>query len=300
MGMKNYHLCPGSCLDPSKYPLEKVDLVLCDPPFKSSKKNYQQIRKKTQNKLKPIATFEDYLEDWGKFCQIIQERLLPSGYFCFKADDYTAREVYPITSQFFQYRYTIVWDKGSIRIGNKWRKRHEIIEIYTQKTEEKQIWNRPINPRLQFFKTIESFFGEEEETAEVLPKWHGKSLGLAFPSILQIHDLNDGEKGTKEKKTHINQTPISLWEPFLKYMSPKNGVILDPFMGSGSVLKAVQYVNYCENWDLDYWGIEIDPEYFKKPDSFFEVLEISERQKEIQKEIEKQRSGKSSFRETCG
>lgn len=56
---------------------------------------------------------------------------------------------------------------------------------------------------------------------------------------------------------HPTVKPTALMEYLCKLITPSGGVILDPFMGSGSTGKA------AVNLDFDFIGIELDPDYFK-------------------------------------
>ena len=56
-------------------------------------------------------------------------------------------------------------------------------------------------------------------------------------------------------KDHPAQKPTDLLQHILS--NHKSGIVLDPFMGTGSIGLA------CKNLGLDYIGIELEPEYYK-------------------------------------
>ncbi len=64
-------------------------------------------------------------------------------------------------------------------------------------------------------------------------------------------------RGTKRRNTHPTVKPVELMKYLCKLITPKNGIILDPFMGSGSTGIAAKIENF------NFIGIEIDEEYFK-------------------------------------
>jgi site-specific DNA-methyltransferase (adenine-specific) len=63
---------------------------------------------------------------------------------------------------------------------------------------------------------------------------------------------------SREGSDHPAVFPVELVEIFIRAYCPPNGVVLDPFMGSGSTAIA------CMNCNLTYVGIEIDPIYHKE------------------------------------
>lgn len=60
-------------------------------------------------------------------------------------------------------------------------------------------------------------------------------------------------KGSHE--SHIAMYPLDLIDTPIKSCCPKNGVVLDPFCGSGTTLQ------YCMEHDINAIGIELNPEY---------------------------------------
>lgn len=68
-------------------------------------------------------------------------------------------------------------------------------------------------------------------------------------------------KETLRKNTHPTVKPTNLMQYLVRLVTPKNGIVLDPFMGSGSTGKAVMYENKERNADYKFIGIEITDEY---------------------------------------
>ena len=63
------------------------------------------------------------------------------------------------------------------------------------------------------------------------------------------------------KNTHPTVKPTELMQYLVRLVSPRNSIILDPFMGSGSTGKAVAYENNERNMDYKFIGIELDDTY---------------------------------------
>ena len=59
----------------------------------------------------------------------------------------------------------------------------------------------------------------------------------------------------KSKNNHPTVKPIALMEYLIKMVTPKGGIVLDPFAGSGSTLVAAKQNGF------QYIGIELTPEY---------------------------------------
>jgi DNA modification methylase len=65
--------------------------------------------------------------------------------------------------------------------------------------------------------------------------------------------------GVQDKTVlHPNQKPVASMAAILHAYCPPSGLVLDPFMGSGSTLRA------AKNLDLRAIGIEIEEGYCKK------------------------------------
>ena len=71
------------------------------------------------------------------------------------------------------------------------------------------------------------------------------------------------DKGTEER-IHVCQKPIQLYEWLLKNYANKNDKIIDTHLGSGSIAIAVEKANRLDKMNLQFVGIEIYKEYYKK------------------------------------
>jgi len=255
----------GSCTDLSLYP-DHIEFTLFDPPFWYEKAQYKQIRKDTQHKMDQIETPppDQYGIWWGEMCALIQERMPQGGWMCYKADSWTAKKTWPISSSYFQYSSEVIWDKIRIGVGVYIRPRHEQIEVYRIEGI-KPYWKyeTSLTKHNQNFKSLLKGTSVAVNTKS---KTHGGSRGIAFESIIDgIPNYNKGVFGeeTTSQDDHINRTPWQLWVPFIDYMCPKEGLVFDPCMGSGSILEAVLALNR-RGARRHYWGIEVDPKIYHK------------------------------------
>lgn len=74
---------------------------------------------------------------------------------------------------------------------------------------------------------------------------------------------NFGERiaNVKRKNTHPTVKSVELMQYLIRLVTPKNGVIMDCFMGSGSTGKATMFENRERNANYKFIGIEMVEEY---------------------------------------
>lgn len=70
-----------------------------------------------------------------------------------------------------------------------------------------------------------------------------------------------GANSSLRKNIHPTVKPTDLMQYLVRLVTPANGVILDPFMGSGSTGKAVMYENNEKNKNYSFIGVEMTNEY---------------------------------------
>ena len=76
-----------------------------------------------------------------------------------------------------------------------------------------------------------------------------------FKSIIYQPKASKSERG--QDNNHPTVKPIALMEYLIKMVTPKGGIVLDPFAGSGTTLVA------CKENGFKYIGIEKEEEYIK-------------------------------------
>ena len=87
----------------------------------------------------------------------------------------------------------------------------------------------------------------------------------------EAEKVNDGRKTeidnpfqrgeTLRKNTHPTVKPIKLIKYLIKLVTPKGGITLDHYNGSGTAGCAVVELNKEENLDIRYIGIDREKEY---------------------------------------
>lgn len=79
-------------------------------------------------------------------------------------------------------------------------------------------------------------------------------LGVVHALLLTLSKIRDAAKTCN---FHSTVKPIKLMEYLIKLVTPPNGTVLDPFMGSGSTGVA------AKNLGFNFTGIEMNEEYFQ-------------------------------------
>ena len=86
--------------------------------------------------------------------------------------------------------------------------------------------------------------------------------GKSNQSSIDIKDVE--QRFTTEcRNIHPTVKPTELMQYLVRLVTPKGGIVLDPFMGSGSTGKATMYENKERKAKYKFIGIELSPEYVK-------------------------------------
>lgn len=98
-----------------------------------------------------------------------------------------------------------------------------------------------------------------------IDKWDGfreyEDLRREYEDLRYVHNLDANHNnvwkstGRNNGKQHPTQKPIDLMERIVKTSSKEGGIILDPFIGSGTTAIA------CINTNRNYIGFELDKHY---------------------------------------
>lgn len=106
----------------------------------------------------------------------------------------------------------------------------------------------------RFFYCAKASNSERNKGLEVMPEI---KCGLFEDDNYAIKTGSGNLRDTKRQNFHPTVKPIKLMEYLCKLITPPKGIILDPFMGSGSTGVA------SKNLGFKFIGIEMNEDYFK-------------------------------------
>jgi DNA modification methylase len=218
----------GDCLDVLKtLPDESVDLVFTDPPYNISSKN--KIFMNYQNGKKANISFDfgewDYNFNIVPFLTECKRILKLNGSIIV----WTSEQLYGEYRKWFQDnmypKQLLVWVKSNPLPQFRLVGYRQSTELMLWATKNK---NKKDNPNF--------IFQSQREMTNVF-----------YAPIV----------GGKERTSHPTQKPLSITEKIIKVHCQNEGVVLDPFAGSGTTLVAAQKLG--RKWI----GIELNPEYIE-------------------------------------
>ena len=263
----NYVFILGDCLEKLKEQKDKtIDTVITSPPYNIGLKYHKYKDKKPR---------EQYLE-WIYDIFVEIKRVLKDDGHIFlnigytNADPWIAMEVAMKLKDLFVLQNKITWVK-SISIGDGADDTHGHF--------------KPINSKRYITPTNEEIFHFTKSGNEALDR---KSIGVPYKYKCNLKERNKKKNKTgelkedkrckgntwfipykticnkKEKGHHPATYPLELVEHCVRLSNKKEGVVLDPFIGSGTTLKAIKNMNENEeNYNLHGIGIDIDEKYLK-------------------------------------
>ncbi|MBX9123696.1 site-specific DNA-methyltransferase [Enterococcus sp. K18_3] len=166
-------------------------------------------------------------------------------------------------------RSDIIWHKPNVipeSVSDRPTKCHEYIFLLSK--SERYFYDHEAIKEESIYREIDSIrgsdgaFGPEQSRireSKGKGEFTGKHGSDAFRKIVERKNKRDVWKVTTKpyKGAHFATYPIDLIEPCILAGCPEDGVVLDPFMGSGTTGAAA--LMHRRN----YIGIELNPEYIE-------------------------------------
>jgi DNA modification methylase len=112
----------------------------------------------------------------------------------------------------------------------------------------------------RFFYCAKASAADRDEGLDAFELKKAAGLPMRSAGVESTGEGLDGTKthrDTKRKNIHPTTKPTTLMRYLCKLITPPGGIILDPFMGSGSTGKAAMYEGF------DFVGVEMMPEYME-------------------------------------
>lgn len=185
---------------------ESVDLVCTDPPYNIGENDW--------DKFSDIGEYLDWTKEWLTECYRV---LKDTGSIYVFGLNPMLRHISKIMVEIdFHYKNWIIWDTVQGSGGGLWVNRYEGI-LYYSKTDEP--YEDPEAVKLfRHEENIREYKGKEYQFKNPSNVWR-------FPCVDDKHP---------ERTEHPTQKPVELIERIVKANCPLDGLILDPFIGSGT------------------------------------------------------------------
>lgn len=222
-------------------PAETVDLLIIDPPYNLDK-NFHGLRFSKTND----EAYMEYLKSW--FPQIINT-LKPDGSVYICGDWKSTFCLYQIMRDFTVIRNRIVWQREKGR-GAKANWKNTAEDIWFGTKGENYYFN--VNAVKQKRKVIAPY--RENGRPKDWEETDGGNFRLTHPSNFW-DDISVPYWSMPENTDHPAQKPEKLAAKLILASCPENGLVLDPFLGSGTTSVAAKKLG------RRYIGIEINEEY---------------------------------------
>ncbi|MFH0948040.1 MAG: site-specific DNA-methyltransferase [Elusimicrobiota bacterium] len=222
----------------NKIPDKSVDLIVTDPPYCLGK-DYGN----NSDKLNP----EEYLFWSAKWIDAVIPKLKNTGSFYIFLTWKYSPEIFSYMKTKITMINEIIWDRRVPSMGGSTRKFSSVHDNIGFFVKSKKYYFDIDAVRIPY--------DEVTKKARTRPRFVGKKwLEVGYNpkdiwSVARIH------AEAPEREKHPTQKPLDIIERIIKVSSPENGVVLDPFMGTGTTAIAGKKNN------RNYVGFEINAEY---------------------------------------
>lgn len=223
-------ICGDAIEEMKKLENESIDLIVTDPPYNLSK---------DYGNNKDNLSFEEYIEFSRAWIKEAVRVLKPNG------------TIYIFMGmKYISYIYSILEQEYGL-VFNSW-----ITWYYTQGVGKKKGFSARHDDILMFTKH-ESKFTFNLDEIRIPQKFYRTVNNMRGANPGNVWKFSHMHYCNKNRKTHPTQKPEALYERMILASSNKGDLVLDPFLGSGTLLRV------CQNINRNAIGIEKNPEYIE-------------------------------------
>lgn len=227
-------LMQGDCLERMKeIPDGSVDMVLCDPPYGTTKCKWDSII--------PLDLI------WKELSRIMK----PNGAVVMTASQPFTTML--ISSNISQYHHSWVWDKRFAANFPQAKRQplrvHEDVVVFGKTPKYYPVMSKRDKPIKKGKNAGAEMYGGISGLGR--PDYQGKVYDEKYPeTVVEFNVRADG------RKLHPTQKPVALMEYLIKTYTNEDETVLDFTMGSGTTGVG------CMNTGRNFIGIEMDENYF--------------------------------------
>lgn len=223
---EDYAVYNGNCIELlGELPDNSIDLTLTSPPYNIGKE---------YEKVLTLDEYLDWCERWiGSIYRVTRDDgafFLNVGYISIPDTAKSIPLPYLLWNRIpFFLQQEIVWNYGAGVAGKK----------FLSPRNEKLLWY--IKNQNRYCFNLDEI--RDPDVAYPNQKKNGKlrcnTIGKNPSDVWQIAKVTSGKgRSSKERTPHPAQFPVDLCDRVIKGFSSKEGILLDPFLGSGSSIES--------------------------------------------------------------
>lgn len=235
---RNQVFCEDALQGLARLPDASIDLLLADPPYGLGKDYGNE-----SDKMESAA----YLEWMAQWIDLALPKLKANGsLYIFLTWRYSP-EVFVMLKQRMSMMNEIIWDRRVPSMGGSVRKYssvHDTVGFFVKAKDyyfDLDAIRIPYDAVTKKARSRKIFEGA---------KW--LELGFNPKDVWSVSRLH---REHAEREEHPTQKPLEIIERMIKASCPPGGVVLDPFMGSGTTAVA------AKRCGRDFVGFELNPDY---------------------------------------
>ena len=273
----NYILFQGNMLDILQEIEENsIDSIVTDPPYELNFMNKSwdnsgiAFQKETWQKCYEVLKSGGYLLAFGGTRTYHRIACAIENAGCFRDDDWQPKDIEVTVNGRFPANVILTYDEtdfeevcGGMPYTNSGKPHarkgtHFGINIQKDNRENNKLsgFNDSGSASRYFYCAKAS----KKDRDEGLDEFEEKIDCDRDPSLASAN-VPMNRSGNARKNTHPTVKPTELMQYLIRLVTPKNGIVLDPFMGSGSTGKACMYENKERNANYKFIGVELTEEY---------------------------------------
>ncbi len=259
LGRESMTLYEGDCLELLKsLDHESVDLIITSPPYcigKTYEKPEDDIETFKRQHILIFPEIYRILKTGGSICwqvgyHVDKGSIVPLDFYVY--DIFTSKN--QELSIPLVLRNRIVWTFGhGLNSQSRFSGRHELILWFTKGDEYQFDLDAVRIP--QKYPGKKSYRGPNKGNLSGNPA--GKNPSDVWEATTDVWDIPNVKANHIEKTDHPCQFPVSIPQRLIKALAPRDGVVLDPFMGVGTTGVAAALEN------RSFAGSELQHDYFQ-------------------------------------
>ncbi|KXI17186.1 MULTISPECIES: DNA-methyltransferase [Bacillati] len=250
-------ICGDAVEELKKIPTNSIRLIITDPPYNLNK---------DYGKSKDNLEFEEYLKFSRKWLKEANRVLSKDG------------SIYVFMGmRYISYIYSILEQELGMTF-NSW-----ITWFYTQGIGKTKGFSPRHDDILYFTKSPKNFIFNLDEI-RVPQKYYRSVNNMRGANPGNVWEFSHIHYCNKNRKLHPTQKPEALYERMILSSSNEGDIVLDPFLGSGTLLRVAQQTNRRAT------GFDSNPEYIvmceeRLKEPFHGFDSIDERMKRVPNDL---------------